>query len=349
MKSIKIKLKDKGVYFSTTLPSWSRILKITGASPLVISDRKLLSYPEVTSWLKKSLVYFVSGGEKLKNLDSFSRYVNSILKQVKNKKISGFVSLGGGSVGDFTGFLASVYKRGTPLIHIPSTWLSAMDSAHGGKTALNVGQVKNVLGSYCFPKAVFIVKPFLFSLPEKESESARGELIKIALIEGGSFYNKLIRKKVLSNLDLWSFLPQAVLAKLKITEEDPYEKKGFRRVLNFGHTMGHVLESYFGIQHGKAVLYGIMFSIQWSHNRFKLSPSFLKEMSFLKGKQVQLISYLKKIPKNILNQLLLYDKKRIEGNRIDFVFIRGPGRVFVEQIFVQDILKEVQNQINLYK
>lgn len=344
MKAIKIKLKNKGVSFSTKMPSPRRILKITGASPLVICDRKLQSCPGVTLWLEKYLVYFVSGGEELKNLDSFSKHISNILKIIKKKNISGFISLGGGSVGDFTGFLASVYKRGVPLVHIPSTWLSSMDSAHGGKTALNVGQVKNVLGSYCFPKAVFIVKPVLFSLPAKERESAQGELVKMALIEGGSFYNKWLRKKTLANSDLWNFLPQAVLVKLKITEKDPYEKKDLRRVLNFGHTIGHVLESYFSIPHGKAVLYGIAFSIQWSHNRFVFSSHFLKEMSFFKKSQVELTSYLKKIPKNILNQLLLHDKKRVDRNHIDFIFIKGSGKVFTEKTHVHDILKEIQRQ-----
>lgn len=360
MKTVKIKLENKKVYFSQKLPSHRRILKalevqkkgikaikpsVNGATLLVICDRKLRSFSEVGSWLKKYSVYFVSAGEELKNLDSFSRHVSNILKKAKKGKILGFISLGGGSVGDFTGFLASVYNRGVPLVHIPSTWLSSMDSAHGGKTALNVKNIKNVIGSYYFPQAVFIVRSLLFSLSKKEKESAKGELIKIALIEGGSFYSNLMKKKTLSNLDLWSFLPQAVLAKLKITQGDPYEKKGQRRALNFGHTIGHVLESYFRIPHGEAVLYGVIFAVQWSHNRFVLSSVFFKELFFFRRIQVQLISYLRKIPKEMLIQLLLHDKKRIGKNHINFIFIKSPGRVFVEPILIRDLMKEIQNQI----
>ena len=363
MKTIKIKLKNKKVYFSQTLPSHNQILRalkvqrdkikivrmsIKGDIPLVICDRNLRSRPEVTSWLKKYLVYFVSGGEELKNLDSFPKHISSILKTAGNKKISGFVSMGGGSVGDFTGFLASVYKRGIPLIHIPSTWLSAMDSSHGGKTALNVKNVKNVIGSYYFPEAVFIVQILLSSLSEREKESTKGELVKIALIEGGDFYKKVFKdyfnKRIISNSALWNILPQAILAKLKIVEKDLYEKKGFRLLLNFGHTLGHALESYFRIPHGEAVLYGIIFAIQWSHNRFTLPSSFLKQLFIFQKQQMQLSSYLKKIPKEILNQLLLHDKKRGNKEYIDFIFIKGPGKVFAEKTSVSEILEEVQRQ-----
>ncbi|MDE0118995.1 MAG: 3-dehydroquinate synthase [Bdellovibrionales bacterium] len=347
-------------------------------SPLVICDRKLQQYPEVNTWLKNYPVYFVSAGEKLKNIDFFPTHINKILKISTHKKLSGFISLGGGSVGDFTGFIASVYKRGVPLIHIPSTWLSAMDSAHGGKTALNTKEIKNIIGSYCFPKAVFIVKKLLYQtgrekgltkasthfekkkkqiekakgtlpfLSEKEKKSAEGELVKIALIVGGTFYKEVLKKylikKSFSHLDLWLLLPQAILSKLKIVEEDPYEKKGLRLLLNLGHTLGHALESYFKIPHGQAVLYGITFATHWSHRRFTLSPLFLKEMSFFIEKQKKLAFYFRKIPLPTLAELLLQDKKRVNKDRVNFIFLKGSGRVFVEEISVQKIIKEVQRQ-----
>ena len=355
MKTIKIGLNKKGVYFSTKLPSFSKLLKALDLPlnskktkpstllPFIICDQKLKNKPVVKSWLKTYPVYFVTGGEDLKALDAFPKHVDNVLKKIKNKKIAGFVSLGGGSVGDFTGFLASIYKRGVPLIHIPSTWLSAMDSAHGGKTALNVKQVKNVLGSYCFPKSVFIVKELLFSLSEKERTSAEGELLKMALIEGGPFYKKLIKlfceRKVLSNLNFWNFLPLAVFAKLKIVRKDPYDKKGIRRKLNFGHTIGHVLESYFKISHGEAVMLGICFSIRWSSQQFKVSNSFLKELSFLNQKYILLNNYLRKIPKKTLKLLLLQDKKRMDEGLLSFVFIKAPGQVFSREVSMHDILK----------
>ena len=365
-------LTKKGIFFLTNLPSYKQIENILGLqetnkqrkktvvlrkklqsttskrdsiTPLIICDRKLQSVPKIRSWLKNYLVYFVSAGEKLKDIEHFSAHINNILKKAKNKNISTFVSLGGGSVGDFTGFLASVYKRGVPLIHIPTTWLSAMDSAHGGKTALNVVPIKNLLGSYCFPKAVFIVKPLLFSLPEKENKSAKGELVKIALIKGGSFYKDLSKKKVFTKKNLWCFLPQAISSKLEIVEKDPYDEKRIRCVLNFGHTLGHVLESHFRIPHGEAVIYGMVFALKWSHKRFTLPSSFLKQLPFTIGTQKKVCFYLKKIPPRMLYALLLQDKKRIEEEKINFIFIKKPGKVFSENVFVKDIIKEIQRQI----
>ena len=369
-KKIQIFLKEQRVFFLNKLPSYKRLIKALSvkdivnkeknstainktlqhvksknnsvSSFLIICDRQLQSFLEIQLWLRNYLTYVVSAGEKLKNIDNFPKHINSILKKAKNKNISAFISLGGGSVGDFTGFLSSIYKRGVPLVHIPTTWLSAMDSAQGGKTALNVPPFKNLLGSYCFPKAVFIVKPLLFSLPEKESKSVRGELIKIALITGGSFYKDLSKKEVFTHRDLWYFLPQAIYSKLKIVKKDPYDKKNVRCYLNFGHTIGHALELYFKIPHGEAVVYGMIFAIQWSHKRCTLP--FLSPFS---GKeQRKMLSYLKKIPTSVLYKLLLQDKKTVRQEQIKFIFIKSPGKVFSENVFVKDIIQEVKRQIS---
>lgn len=165
---------------------------------------------------------------------------------------------------DFSAFFAHLYKRGRELWFVPSTFLSAFDSAHGGKTALNVGGVKNVLGSYHFPTRVYIVKELLLNLDQKEILSAGGELVKMALIEGGSFYSKLKKSSKPSFQTMWEFLPDAIHSKLKIVQRDPFEKKNIRKKLNFGHTLGHCFESYLKIPHGQAVAMGILFSLEWS-------------------------------------------------------------------------------------
>jgi len=398
MSSLLTQLKKKAVFFSNKLPSHKTILDIfinsNGAGLpsstigsngstlpsskdlleslknknkknrflpiLVVCDQKLKNKTKVKSWLKDYLVYFVKAGEGLKNLSDFPNHVEGVLKKINGHKILGMVSVGGGSVGDFTGFLASVYKRGVPLVHIPSTWLSSMDSAHGGKTALNAGAVKNVLGTYHFPKAVLIVKDMFYALSEKQRASAFGELIKIALIEGGSFYKALIKQNSItpkgikkksikqkspSALVLWNFLPLAIFSKWKVVSKDPYEKKGTRLLLNFGHTLGHALELHFRIPHGEAVTYGMLFSLYWSHKKWTLSNDFLREIAFLTKKQKKLAFYLKQIPEKTLYHLLLRDKKQDTSNTLNFIFIRGPGRVFVKKVFIQDILTEIRNII----
>ena len=353
---INNRLKNKGVFFVSKLPSVSYIVRNffieqkgqKGRRAMVICDKKLNTWPELKAWCGKSLMYYVPGGEKLKDVENFPRHISGILQKSTREDFFGFISVGGGSVGDWTGFLASVYKRGHPLVHIPTTWLSAMDSAHGGKTALNAKKVKNVLGSYCFPKAVFIVKNLICR--QKESPSAFGEMMKMALIEGGRFYKHFLKaytlhtrqtdKKVRESF-LWLFLPQAIYSKIRIVEQDPYEKKGQRVVLNLGHTVGHVLESYFALPHGVAVLYGLCFALKWSHNRFGLSPAFLKETTLLMRGTENLHTLLQKIPIRTLRYMLGQDKKRRGKKHIDFIFIKGPGQVFAETVLIQDLVSEL--------
>ena len=371
-----MKVIKKRVYLSLNLPSKTFLFKIIGfKTVIIILDRKLALKPNIKRWLKNFMVYSVTAGEKLKDLHNFAFHAENILKTAENKKIQGFISLGGGSVGDFTGFLASIYNRGVPLIHIPSTWLSAIDASHGGKTALNIQSSKNIFGSYHFPKAVFIVKNMLSSSPLKEQLSAQGELIKTALLAGGGFYAKLIKNIKFKNTlhktskpqltkykqkknksfsgflsieQMHEFLLPAVSYKLKITAEDPFEKKFVRQKLNFGHTIGHVLESYFKIPHGTAVLYGITFSIQWSCKIFSISPLFLQQISFLLPYHKKLTQYLKNIPLNSLKKLLSQDKKRMDHKTLNFVFIKKPGQVFIKTVSFHQILREIQRQKILY-
>ena len=347
-QSVKAILKTKGVYFSARPPSYRSLQRVFACSGpfMVICDRKLLILPEVKKWLKPYLVYKVSAGEKLKDTQCFSQHISGVIKASKGQTIAGFISLGGGSVGDFTGFLGSVYKRGRPVVHIPSTYLSAVDSAHGGKTALNHFYknklIKNFIGSYHFPRAVFIVKEWLRSVPEKQKTFAEGEFFKMAFIAGGELYTELFKS---SAKTLWSVLPLAILAKLKITQQDPYEKKGLRWQLNLGHTMGHVLESYFRLPHGKAVLYGLVFTLRWSDYRFSFSSTFLKEVSFLLKKPLSF--YLKKIPLSQLEKLIEQDKKQINKKSMRFVFVKGPGQIVVEPVSVKKIIQEVKRQKSL--
>ena len=352
MKDIGIKLKKQGIYFSTSLPPFSRIIKIFQKKepkvsklsiPLVICDRKVYRRSDMKLWLKNQLIYLVSAGEDLKDLDHFSRHVCAIFKKTRNKNISGVISIGGGSVGDFSGFFASIYKRGVPIIHIPTTWLAAMDSAHGGKTALNVQGLKNQVGSYWFPEACFIVKDLFSTLSRNEKNSARGELIKQALIEGGSFYKKVLHKTH-SELLFWELLPEACFSKLKIVKKDPYEKKGQRYVLNFGHTLAHVLETCFGLPHGVAVLYGLAFSLEASREKFTHSRVIFEEILGLLKLKPPLIYYLKKLPpKQKLEALLLRDKKTGSKSEIREIFIQKPGQVFVEKILIKDFIKRLKN------
>ena len=240
---------------------------------VVVYDRRLARMPEVRDWLERfPLRYPVSAGEGLKSADRFPRHARRLLAMVPDatRANTTLVGLGGGSVGDFTGFAASVLKRGVGLIHLPTTWLAAIDSAHGGKTALNVDGVKNQLGSFYPADAVVTARSILETLSPTDTLSGLGELIKISVIAGGRLFDGLSTNLPVSPARMWRLLPLAVDAKLRVVDSDPMERSGARRVLNLGHSLGHVLEAHAGLAHGIAVALGLRFAIEWSVERGRL-------------------------------------------------------------------------------
>jgi 3-dehydroquinate synthetase len=243
-----------------------------------------------------------------------------------------FFALGGGSIGDLTGFIASIYKRGCPFVIMPTTWLSAMDSSHGGKNALNANGIKNSVGTFYNPEAIYISRAILEQLPPNFELDAWSELIKIGLIDSDELFLKFCNP----DTPLWDLLPKAIDAKYKIVSQDPYEKKGIRRLLNLGHTLGHALESVLGFSHGKSVGYGLQFALH-------LSKKFGYLQSDLKIPKIpsfnELSQVLKASPPDILKNLK-QDKKN-EGSYCHFIFIRKPGDVFSSPILVTDLQKEI--------
>jgi 3-dehydroquinate synthase len=154
------------------------------------------------------------------------------------------VALGGGATLDLVGFVASTFLRGVPLILIPTTLLAMVDASIGGKNGINTSQGKNLLGTFYVPKAILIDLGFLKTLPKEEWLHGLAEIFKIALVRDPSLLedpNRMIRR--------------AIEAKMEIVKEDPFER-GIRRILNFGHTVGHALEVVGKISHGKAVAIG---------------------------------------------------------------------------------------------
>ncbi len=304
---------------------------------LIIYDRVLGQNLEVNAWLKKfSKTYEVEAGENLKELRNFSDHFERITKILasSSRKIK-IVALGGGSVTDFAGFFASTYKRGVKLILVPSTWLAAIDSAHGGKNGLNSGQFKNALGTFYFPEKIYLVRNLLKSQPKERESEAYGELLKIALISGKSWAKKILEGK---EFKLWKLLPLAVKAKYEVISKDPFEEKAIRQILNFGHTLGHVIEKKNSLPHGVAVGHGIVFATRWSEKRGLLSKESQKKIEALINK-----TQGRKIPpmsKADLQEGLRGDKKTNPRGKINFIFLRKPGKVLLEEVSIADLTDE---------
>ena len=337
-----MKVKDPSYFFSKNIPSFKKCLQISKMkSAFVICDKRFEKSRELKSWRQNSKAQFLylKSGEKTKSLEEINRYARSLTKLLKDSQCV-FIGIGGGSVLDLTGFLSSIYKRGRPLILIPTNWLSALDSAHGGKNAVNFGGIKNVFGTYHFPKACFLVESFLEKNSDKLKKEASFELLKMALIKGNPLYKDLKKYKEseISKLPFFSFLKPAIKAKMQIVKRDPFDKKE-RRKLNLGHTLGHILESSYPLSHGEAVAQGLLFSLEWSHKKNFLKKEDLKDISsFLKERKK------KKIPLPLFKKLLREDKKQTGKKRIDFVFVKKPGEVFIKSVLEKDLILEAKRQ-----
>ena len=208
-------------------------------------------------------VYFFHANESNKSWESVLAIIDFLIQQNCNRQ-SKVYAIGGGITGDVTAFAASIYMRGIPLIQVPTTLLSMVDSSVGGKTGINYGEIKNLIGTFYQPQQVVIDIDFLRSLPDDEFINGLAEVVKMAFLFDKDLVNKLIQQSnAILNRDFKSLLEiikRAVELKAHIVEID--EKEGNeRRLLNFGHTIGHAIEvdTAFAIKHGYAVALGMFY------------------------------------------------------------------------------------------
>lgn len=329
----------------TEIFSLSSILdleKLDFESSILFFDQNLLKIPRFKKVISKApYILPLKAGESLKNLQNFSRVFSEALllrEKMPSQKVR-FVAIGGGSIGDFVGFLASTFKRGVPLIHVPTTALAAIDSAHGGKTALNfkIGQrvFKNQIGTFYPAQEVWLVEEFFKNLPESTLIDGYGEAIKISLIEGGKLWKDFIQEDDWNSKVLMKYLPRFIAAKMKIVHQDPFEKTGVRQVLNLGHTVGHVLESDLKLSHGMSVLLGLAFAQEWglqkglTRRRFVDLPDHRLALKKLKNTEA----------------LLKQDKKRSSQNGVHFIFFKEPGKLRILRVPIEEIIHEIHRQI----
>ncbi|WP_285055771.1 3-dehydroquinate synthase [Pedobacter ginsengisoli] len=199
-------------------------------------------------------------GEENKNIDFCVGIWKTLLDFGADRKCL-MINLGGGVITDMGGFVASTYKRGIDFINIPTTLLSQVDASVGGKTGIDVDNVKNMVGTFTLPQAVFIETSFLKTLPKRELLSGFAEMIKHGLIADSSYYEDL-KKSDYQEITAPAIY-RSVEIKNKVVTEDPHEK-GLRKILNYGHTIGHAIETYSLINdkkpltHGEAIAIGMI-------------------------------------------------------------------------------------------
>jgi 3-dehydroquinate synthase len=197
-------------------------------------------------------------GEEYKNLETVLFLWKSFLKNGLDRK-SMVIALGGGVIGDLAGFAASTYMRGIDWIAIPTTLLAMVDASLGGKTGFDLPEGKNLIGSFHPPKMVLADPSLLLTLPERELRSGLAEVVKHGIISDPELFALCSRGLHWVKDNLEEIVKRAMAVKIKVIEDDPYEK-GFRAALNFGHTVGHAVElvSKFQLRHGEAIAIGMV-------------------------------------------------------------------------------------------
>lgn len=203
----------------------------------------------------------VAQGENSKTIEIYQQICLQ-LAEYGAEKNDLLICLGGGMVTDLGGFIGTTFKRGIRFVHIPTSLMGMVDAANGGKNGVNLGDIKNAIGTISQPEAIMIAPEFLRTLPDQEIHSGFAEMIKHSIIEGGELWKQIKKIKKLTVESVAQVLPSAYAVKEKITKEDFYET-GLRKILNFGHSIGHAIESYFlskqtPITHGEAVALGMI-------------------------------------------------------------------------------------------
>lgn len=248
--------------------------------------------------------------------------------------------MGGGVITDLGGFVASTFKRGIELHHIPTSLLAMIDAAWGGKTAVNIGANKNQMGTFYKASAIYILPQFLLTLEKSELQSGYGELFKHALIEGIHFW-QLLKDSSSSKLPTDKILKKAIEVKNKIVATDPFEANE-RKKLNLGHSFGHAFESYYlknnqTTTHGLCVAKGIFTELELSKLTFGNRAIFSEIQAILKQNFPIELPPVKDF--ELLLEFMSMDKKN-EGKNIKFVLLKDFGDVLMDFSIATEIIKE---------
>lgn len=226
---------------------------------LVITDDGVPKiYAEtIKNQCKKGIIATVKQGEKSKSIEVYEKLLKKMLKEGFSRKDC-VVAVGGGVVGDLAGFVASSYMRGVDFYNVPTTVLAQIDSSIGGKTALNLGGVKNVVGAFYQPKKVIIDADLLSTLEERQFNNGLAEGIKMSLTSDADLFNRF--EKFSAREIIETIIIKSLIIKKNVVEQDEKEKS-LRKILNFGHTIGHAIESLEemkNLYHGECVAIGMI-------------------------------------------------------------------------------------------
>ncbi|MBP7803636.1 MAG: 3-dehydroquinate synthase [Saprospiraceae bacterium] len=325
----KIDVIDYNIYMGPIVSSLESLIERQSFSSLfVLTDENTLIHckPLLDAFLLNHphALCTIPAGEIHKNIHTCVRVWQS-MTEAKLDRHAIMINLGGGVIGDLGGFCASTYKRGIRFVQVPSTLLSQVDASIGGKLGIDFDGYKNHIGVFRSPMAVMIDVAFLKTLSTRELRSGYAEIIKHCLIADGSYWVELSQIIELESVDWSVVIRRSLEVKRQIVIEDPFEK-GKRKLLNFGHTLGHAIESHFlessyPLLHGEAIAAGMIYETRLSS----------KYLSLNKDDQQEIIHYIQLLygpaPKITISELMdtmKQDKKNLD-NKISFSLLSSIG------------------------
>lgn len=302
---------------SDTLPEWLK--QFEHSQQFILTDKQVAKsclplFLQKSGLPSNTPCWVMPTGEQHKTIHTCEQVWSAMLAAQLDRKAL-LINVGGGVVGDLGGFCAAVFKRGIPFIHVPTTLLAMTDAAIGGKTGVDFQGLKNIIGAFYHPEAVWVDPDFLQSLPESELRSGIAEILKHALIGDAELLKNLsvlLQSGSFARYDWKQVLASSIAVKIRVVQDDPRES-GLRALLNYGHTIGHALESYFldgprPMSHGEAIAHGIILE-EYLREPLRSDLEAIKAL-------IQRIFPLRTIPVGAwegLWDLMQADKKNING------------------------------------
>lgn len=306
---------------------------------------------QIASDVKETYVFSFPYGEVNKNLDTVHNLYEFLIGKAFDRN-DVLIALGGGVVGDLTGFTAATYLRGIRFIQIPTTLLSMVDSSIGGKTGVDFHSYKNMVGAFYMPKSVYMNISSLQTLKEAEYFSGMGEIIKHGLIKDIDYYHWLkqniegIKKK--DYTVLCSMIKRSCEIKKEVVEKDPKEQ-GERALLNFGHTIGHAVEKLMGLKllHGECVSIGIVAASYISMKRgYILSEEFTDIKNTLLDFHLPI--HIEELDIEEILETITRDKK-MDAGKIKFILLRSMGDAFIDTTVTKEEMLEAVEYLMIRK
>lgn len=315
---------------------YSTYQTLVGKEYILISSHSIYKlFPEI---FENKDYILINDTDQYKNLETIEEILSALCQRNVNRQCT-IIGVGGGTVCDIVGFAATIFKRGIDFGFVPTTLLSQIDAAFGGKNGVNLHGIKNIIGTFSHPKFIICDSKFIKSIPETEYTSALGEIIKYAIIDNKynlfDFISNNIEKIKQRDSDIIdAIINKCINIKLDFIKQDPFDK-GIRHLLNLGHTFGHCYEIINNLPHGIAVGYGICTATEISKKLNLIDVfSYNQIINILKN-----LNLFANIKISSAHANLLVNDKKTTNNGIRFITIHGIGDTQIEDFSINKLIE----------